>query len=96
VFADRSLAGTPDDLSWLLMQNDRHVLPALWVGCGTEDRLYAHNLRFVETCATNGVPVTSSFVPGEHEWGLWDEQIQDVLAWLPLQSPPAPSVPTTR
>jgi putative tributyrin esterase len=59
-------------------------LPALWVGCGTGDPLYADNVRFVETCAAAGVPVTTSFVPGEHDWALWDEQIQDVLAWLPL------------
>ena len=27
--------------------------------------------------------VTVDFRPGEHEWRLWDAQIQDVLAWLP-------------
>jgi putative tributyrin esterase len=90
VFADRSLTGTPDDLFWLLTQNDPQVLPALWVGCGAEDRLYSHNLRFVQACAANGVPVTSSFVPGNHDWGLWDDQIQHVLAWLPLQSARTP------
>jgi putative tributyrin esterase len=24
------------------------------------------------------------FRPGEHEWGLWDATVRDVLAWLPL------------
>jgi hypothetical protein len=28
--------------------------------------------------------VTTSFIEGEHEWGLWDQHIQQVLAWLPL------------
>ena len=84
VFGDQPLAGTPDDVRWLLEQAEPATLPALWVGCGTEDALYADNVRFVEACASAGIPVTTSFIPGEHEWGLWDQQIQQVLAWLPL------------
>jgi len=26
----------------------------------------------------------NSSTAGEHEWGLWDATIRDVLAWLPL------------
>ena len=33
-----------------------------------------------------GLDVTTDFRPGIHEWGLWDEVIQDVIAWLPLAS----------
>jgi putative tributyrin esterase len=84
VFGDRSLAGTPDDLWWLLGQADPGTLPVLWVGCGTEDMLYADNARYAQECAAAGITVTTSFVPGEHEWGLWDQQIQQVLSWLPL------------
>ena len=32
-----------------------------------------------------GIDVTTSFVEGEHEWGLWDGEIQRVLAWLPIR-----------
>jgi S-formylglutathione hydrolase FrmB len=85
VFGDRQVAGTPDDLWWLLEQAEPAALPALWVGCGTEDPLHDHNVRFVDACAAAGIPVTSSFTAGEHDWGLWDEQIQQVLAWLPLR-----------
>jgi S-formylglutathione hydrolase FrmB len=28
---------------------------------------------------------TYSEGPGDHTWGHWDEQIQNVLEWLPLQ-----------
>ena len=28
--------------------------------------------------------MTTDFRPGVHEWGLWDDVIQDVIAWLPL------------
>jgi len=86
VFGDQPVAGTTDDLSFLLRQAKPATLPALWVGCGTGDPLCASNERFVAACTSAGIPVTASFVPGEHDWGLWDQQIQQVLAWLPLKS----------
>ena len=84
----RSREGTADDLLWLLDQaaDAGTQLPALYVGCGTEDRLYRQSTRFVERAASRGIPVTSDFGPGDHEWGLWDRTIQDVLAWLPRAS----------
>lgn len=90
VFGDRQVTGTPDDLWWLLEQAEPAALPALFVGCGTEDALYPDNIGFVEACAEARVAVTSSFSAGEHEWGLWDAQIQQVLAWLPLEAPDGP------
>jgi putative tributyrin esterase len=84
VFGDEPLAGTPNDVFWLLEQAEPAALPALWVGCGTDDALYADSVRFVQACASARIPVTTSFIEGEHEWGLWDRQIQQVLAWLPL------------
>jgi S-formylglutathione hydrolase FrmB len=86
VFGDEPVAGTADDLWWLLEQRDPATLPALWVGCGTGDPLYSFNEEFVAAGVARGIAVTSSFVPGEHEWGLWDRQIQQVLDWLPLDS----------
>ena len=85
VFGDQPVAGTADDLRWLLGQAESVTLPALWVGCGTGDPLYADNERLVAACTEAGIPVTASFLPGEHDWDLWDRQIQQVLAWLPLE-----------
>ena len=84
VFGDQQVSETPDDLWWLIGQADPANLPALWVGSGVDDPLHDSNVRFVEACAAAGIDVTTSFVEGEHEWGLWDEEIQQVLAWLPL------------
>lgn len=84
MIGDQPVVGTTNDLWSLLQQADPAALPALWIGCGTEDVLYGDNVRFVETSASAGIPVTTSFIEGEHEWGLWDRQIQEVLAWLPL------------
>ena len=84
VFGDRAAPGPQDDLFALLAQADVARLPALHVSCGTEDQLLAGNRRFVAACTAAGVPVTTSFGPGEHDWAYWDDRIQDVLAWLPL------------
>ena len=35
-----------------------------------------------------GRRVTADFGPGAHDWAYWDATIQDVLAWLPLESRP--------
>jgi putative tributyrin esterase len=76
--------GPRDDLFELLAAADVDVLPSMYVGCGTEDHLYDGNVRFVDAATTDGVDLHVDFRPGEHEWGVWDAMIQDVLAWLPL------------
>jgi putative tributyrin esterase len=91
IFGDADVTGTPDDLGWLREQIEPDALPALWVGCGTEDPLYGQSVRFVDACARAAVPVTSSFVTGDHTWDVWDAQIQEVLAWLPLERVTAPA-----
>ena len=83
-------AGTADDLLHLVDAADPATLPALHVSCGTEDELLSDSRLFVDRCTAAGVPVTTSFGPGDHDWAYWDDRIQDVLAWLPLR-PPATS-----
>jgi putative tributyrin esterase len=83
IFGDRPVAGTGDDVMWLLDQAGA-TLPRLYLACGTEDWMYPDNVRFRDACAAKGVPLTVDFGPGDHEWGYWDAKIQDVLAWLPL------------
>lgn len=65
-------------------------LPPVYLGCGTEDQLHPGNQRFAAHAAAAGLDVTTDFRPGEHEWGLWDTVIRDVIAWLP-RSGPAPA-----
>ena len=79
--------GTEDDVRWLLEHAvaEGVDLPALYVGCGTEDRLFAQNQKFIELTRRLDVAVEVDFGPGDHEWDVWDRMIQDVLAWLPLR-----------
>ncbi len=84
VFGDSPVAGTDLDLLALLAGADPARLPSLFVCCGTEDRLIRSNRLFVDTAAGAGIPVTTNFGPGEHNWDYWDARIADVLAWLPL------------
>lgn len=59
-------------------------IPQLYQCCGTEDFLYADNIRFRDRCRELGLPLTYEEEPGDHEWGYWDEKIKRVLQWLPL------------
>jgi S-formylglutathione hydrolase FrmB len=76
-----------NDLAWVL---ERHLesgvaLPQFYMACGTEDHNYAINVAFHERFADR-VDLTYVEAPGRgHDWGFWDETIQDVLRWLPLR-----------
>jgi putative tributyrin esterase len=86
VFGGQPIGGTDDDLFALLDTVDPAGAPRLYVGCGTEDRLFPHNQRFLDAVRARGFDVTEDFRPGEHEWGLWDIVVQDVLKWIPLRT----------
>ncbi|WP_306206890.1 alpha/beta hydrolase [Actinoplanes sp. RD1] len=84
VFGGVSPAGTDDDLLHLLTRaGDR--LPRLMVRCGTGDHLLPHSERFVEAARKEGVGLEVDFGPGGHDWDYWDEHVQAVLDWLPLE-----------
>lgn len=60
--------------------------PALYQICGTEDFLHPDNLRFRDHLQACGLACRYEERPGAHDWGFWDREIQNVLAWLPLQT----------
>jgi putative tributyrin esterase len=87
------LPGPADDVFSLLRATPSiEDLPALRVSCGTEDPLIGASRAFVRAAEGVGLDLTVDFGPGGHEWGYWDRQIQEVLAWLPGLRP-APSQP---
>jgi putative tributyrin esterase len=85
VLGDRTLTDVGGDLFAAIDEVEVRSAPRLYVACGTDDvRLVDGNRRLASYAADHGLDVTTSFTPGDHEWGYWDARIQDVLAWLPL------------
>lgn len=86
-FGDGEIAGTENDLFWLLGECETAGTPKpkLYQCCGTEDFLYDGNVRFREAAQQTSFDYTYDEGPGSHEWSYWDAKIQDVLEWLPLR-----------
>lgn len=87
IFGDlASFAGSENDVYFLARELAESGAPApmLYQCCGREDMLYADNLRFKAHAEALRLPLTYEEGPGGHTWDYWDQQIQRVLAWLPL------------
>jgi putative tributyrin esterase len=54
--------------------------PQLYLAIGWDDSLLYENREFVALLSTLKMPYRYAEVPGKHEWKVWDEQIQRVLA----------------
>ena len=96
VFGDPArLKGSENDLFHLAEKVARRKRqPRLYQCCGTEDFLYEGNVRFRQHAERLELDLTYEEGPGEHEWGYWDQQIQKVLAWLPLRRSGKAAPPT--
>lgn len=81
-----TVRGTADDLLFLVEGLAASDVPAplLYQCCGTADFLYSDNVRFRDFAGVHNLPLTYEEGPGNHDWAYWDQQIQRVLAWLPL------------
>ncbi len=84
VFGDLSrVPGSQHDLFALAEKVARGpVKPRLYQCCGTEDFLYADNLRFRDAVRKLPLDLTYEESPGEHLWAYWDKMIQNVLRWM--------------
>ena len=90
---DAETAARSDKNPSVLLQQIRELretdptveFPKIYQTCGTEDFLFAANVRYRKLFEEAGVEVTWDQRPGKHDWDYWDETIQDVLAWLPLE-----------
>lgn len=88
IFGDLDhIAGSPHDLMRLAEQvaQSSGPKPRLYQWCGTEDPLYTQNVHFRDHARRLGLDLTYEDGPGDHDWRYWDQQIQRVLAWLPLR-----------
>jgi S-formylglutathione hydrolase FrmB len=84
VFGDLSkLPGSKHDLFALAKKAAKSpVKPRLFQCCGTDDFLYADNVRFRDAIRKLPFDYTYEEGPGAHEWWYWDKMIQNVLQWM--------------
>ncbi len=67
-----------------LPENQR---PKVMQRCGVDDFLYQANTAFKEKMESLGAfDYTYAEGPGAHSWAFWDEHIQEILKWLPIQA----------
>jgi putative tributyrin esterase len=81
------IAGSDSDLLSVAnrLSKSSRPKPLLYQCCGTEDFLYEENNKFRDYVKPLNLSLTYEEAPGEHTWAFWDEHIQRVLQWLPLQ-----------
>ena len=61
---------------------DPALRPRIYMWCGTEDFLYAQNIRMRDHLRALGYDLTYEESPGDHQWKHWDKKIADALDWL--------------
>ncbi|MDO9457698.1 alpha/beta hydrolase family protein [Nocardioides sp.] len=88
---DRVFGGgvTPADDLFSGLEQAYAPLPPLYLACGTEDPDVEATRRFHAAAVGAGADVVLDLRPGDHEWGLWDAVIRDVVAWLPMRGRPS-------
>lgn len=76
------LAGSQHDPSNWLKQAAQNpsILPKLYMFCGRQEDLYPLNLQFHAECQSLGIPIEYHEEDGQHDWFLWNKQIQRFLA----------------
>lgn len=76
------------DLMYLArkLAKDKQPQPRLYQYCGTEDFLYADNVRFHQLALKLGLDLVYEEGPGDHSWQYWDEKIQVFLKMLPVRA----------
>lgn len=80
----RNPARKDEDPFLLIRKLTRESCPQLYLAIGWGDSLLGENREFVALLAQLKMPYRYAEVPGKHEWRVWDEQVQRVLA---LQAP---------
>lgn len=80
------LRGSENDPMTLLrsLVKSSQTAPAIFLCCGADDDLLPLNKEMSHALSAAEIPHTFEIGPGDHTWEFWDEWIQRVLAWLPL------------
>ena len=83
IFGEELIIDEDDDILRLVEKvNGNPNKPRLYLGVGTEDFLYADNLKLKEKLDGLDFDFTYRESKGNHNWEFWDEYIQYVLKWM--------------
>jgi putative tributyrin esterase len=80
------IPNSPNDLlAELDNVNTKKIKTDFFLCCGTEDYLYQDSVSFRNKAKDLGLSVTYKESGGEHDWSYFDQAIQQVLEWLPVE-----------
>jgi len=81
------IKNTKEDHRWLAKKiiDDKIDYPEFYMCCGTEDFIYKNNVEFKKYLDEIGFENKYHEQPGVHNWDFWDDEIQRVLEWLPIE-----------
>ncbi|HFI0632764.1 TPA: alpha/beta hydrolase [Streptococcus suis] len=82
VFGDLDDPENPNLLTNICRLSDKKTKFYAW--CGEEDFLFEGHQEAVAELKELGFDIEASYGPGKHEWYYWNQQVEKVLAWLPI------------
>ena len=82
------VAGSKNDLIAQLKKLTQPPSTLFYTCVGTEDYLYNDSISFRSAAQAAGLNLLHEEGPGAHDWDFWDQWIQRVLAWLPVEKIP--------
>jgi S-formylglutathione hydrolase FrmB len=79
IFGARPQGSSHDLLALARTAQIAGLLPRLLLDCGADDFLIDANRRFHQELAHLKVPHEYREYPGSHEWGYWDQHVQEAI-----------------
>ncbi len=80
IFGAKPMGGAEDCIA-LAKKCPRAKRPALRIDCGTEDFLLQDNRDYHRHLEQMKFPHEYAEFPGAHNWGYWDQHVQDAIAF---------------
>ncbi len=98
--SDARLANDLFDIIDRLPEGRVSFLPYFYFDCGTEDAplIFTYNRQLSEVMLEKKIPHEFRQLPGDHSWGYWDRQVQEILklAAARMRMPPPKTTRTSR
>lgn len=74
--------GGDNDIFALVQRPRLAPLPAIRIDCGVDDFLIERNREMHRFLDDLGIPHEYAEYPGAHDWGYWDEHVQEAIAFF--------------